>query len=114
MNYIDSSDLIENEERYQYAIMQRNILSDNERFLMFYYYAACNDWHKTMAEEYALFYDVLPNRLAKEEHYDLFEENAIIIIYGIYFVYYSKSFVCETSESIKLLKTYYWRADKNK
>ena len=32
--------------------------------------------HKTIAEEYALFYDVLPNALAKEEHYWLFEPAA--------------------------------------
>ena len=76
LNYVDSSDLIENEERYQYAVMLRNTLSDNERYLMFYYYAACGGRHKTIAEEYALFYDVLPNELAKEEHYGLFEAAA--------------------------------------
>ena len=76
LSYVDSSDLIENEERYQYAVMLRNTLSDNERYLMFYYYAACGGRHKTIAEEYALFYDVLPNELAKEEHYGLFEAAA--------------------------------------
>lgn len=76
LSYVDCSDLIENEERYQYTVMLRNTLSDNERCLMFYYYAACGGWHKTIAEEYALFYDVLPNELAKEEHYRLFEAEA--------------------------------------
>lgn len=76
LSYIDGSDLIENEERYQYSVMLRNTLSDNERYLMFYYYAASGGWHKTIAEEYALFYDVLPNELANEEHYGLFEADA--------------------------------------
>lgn len=76
LSYIDSSDLIEDKERYQYAVMLRNTLSDNERYLMFYYYAASGGWHKTIAEEYALFYDVLPNELAKEEHCQLFEAEA--------------------------------------
>ena len=52
--------------------MLRNTLSDNERYLMFYYYAACGGWHKTIAEEYALFYDVLPDELAEDEHYRFF------------------------------------------
>ena len=76
LNYITSSDLIESEERYQYAVMLRNTLSDNERYLMFYYYAACGGWHKMIAEEYALFYDLLPNELAKDEHYQLFKAEA--------------------------------------
>lgn len=76
LSYIDSSALIEPEERYQYVVMLRNTLSDNERYLLFYYYAACGGWHKTIAEEFALFYDVMPNELAKEEHYSLFEANA--------------------------------------
>lgn len=76
VSYIDGSDLLENEERYQYTVMLRNTLSDNERYLVFYYYAACGGWHKQMAEEYALFYDVVPNGLAKQEHYDLFEAQA--------------------------------------
>lgn len=76
LSYIDRSDLIENTERYQYSVMLRNTLSDNERYLMFYYYIACGGWHKTIAEEYALFYDVLPNELSKEEHYLLFEAGA--------------------------------------
>ena len=57
--------------------MLRNTLSDNERYLMFYYYTACGGWHKTIAEEYALFYDVLPDELAEDEHYRFFEAAGI-------------------------------------
>ncbi len=76
VDYIDGSELIGQSERYQYAVMLRNTLSDNERYMVFYYYVACGGWHKQMAEEYALFYDVLPEGLAKEEHYGLFEARA--------------------------------------
>jgi hypothetical protein len=76
VSYIDGSDLLENEERYQYTVMLRNTLSDNERYMMFYYYAACGGWHKQMAEEYALFYDIDPKELVKEEDYGLFEAGA--------------------------------------
>lgn len=76
VNYVDSSDLLEQSERYQYAVMLRNTLSDSERYLLFYYYAACGGWHKVMAEEYALFYDVNSKELAKPEHYELFAASA--------------------------------------
>ena len=76
MNYIDSSNLLENEERKQYAVMLRNTLSDNERYLIFYYYAANRGWHKEMAEKYSLFYDINPSYLADVEHYRLFEVQA--------------------------------------
>ena len=76
LDYIAGSDLLEDEERYQYTVMLRNTLSDAERYMMFYYYATCGGWHKTIAEEYALFYDVDPKQLAKEEDYGLFEAEA--------------------------------------
>ena len=76
LNYVDTSELLEDKERYQYAVMLRNTLSDNERYLMFYYFAVCGGWHKQMAEEYALFYDVDPKRLVREDHYALFEVEA--------------------------------------
>jgi len=76
VSYIDNSELLEHKERYQYAVMLRNTLSDNERCMVFYYYAACGGWHKQMAEEFALFYDVDLNCLAKEDDYGLFEAGA--------------------------------------
>lgn len=76
VSYIDGSELLENDERYQYTVMLRNMLSDNERYMMFYYYAACGGWHKQIAEEYALFYDVDPKQLVKEEDYRPFEPEA--------------------------------------
>lgn len=78
VSYIDNTELLENKERYQYFVMLRNILSDNERYIIFYYYAACDGWHKVMAEEYALFYDIVPAGLAKEEHYGFFEAGAYV------------------------------------
>ena len=74
--YIDNTDLLEHKERYQYFVMLRNMLSDNERYIMFYYYAACGGWHKQMAEEYALFHDVNPKGLASVEHFDAFAPGA--------------------------------------
>lgn len=76
LSYLDGSDLLEQKERYQYAVMLKNLLSDNERFIMFYYYAASGGWHKRMAEEYALFSDVVASGLANEEHYRLFDAEA--------------------------------------
>lgn len=76
LKYIDTSDLIEKKERYQYAVMLRNSLSDSERYMMFYYYASSGTWHKVMAEEYSLFYDVNRNELANDAHYSLFAPTA--------------------------------------
>ena len=76
LSYIDTSDLLENCERYQYVVMLRNTLSDSERSMLFYYYASSGGWHKQMAEKYALFYDVHPNDLAKEDDLMCFEAGA--------------------------------------
>lgn len=76
IDYIDGSDLLEEKERSQYAVMLRNSLSDDERYVLFYYYALFGGWRKLMAEKYALFYAIVPNLLAKSEHYELFEHSA--------------------------------------
>lgn len=76
LSYIDSSDLIEKGERLQYAIMLRNTLSDNERYVLFYYFASRGEYYKILAEEYTLFYDVEPSQLAKPEHIELFGTSA--------------------------------------
>ena len=76
LRYVDTSDLLEDGERYQYIVMLRNMLSDNERNLLFYYYASCGGWHKDIAEQYALFYDINIDQLSSSKDRDLYLEGA--------------------------------------
>lgn len=76
IKYVDTSELLEKQERYPYIVMLRNMLSDSELYILFYYYASCGGWHKDIAEQYALFYNVVPKHLSRLNHYGLFGEGA--------------------------------------
>ena len=76
LRFIDESDLLEDIERQQYAIMLRNTLSDFERYTIFYYFVAHGGWHKDKAEKYGLFYGIKSFGLGDKTHYDLFEHSA--------------------------------------
>lgn len=76
LRFIDESDLLEDIERQQYAIMLRNTLSDFERYTIFYYFVAHGGWHKDIAEKYGLFYGIKSFGLGDNTHYNLFEQSA--------------------------------------
>lgn len=76
IRYIDNSNLLEENERYQYSVILRNTLSDSERYMLFYFYASCDLNHKQLVEKYALFCDVEPCNLANNEHYGTFSSTA--------------------------------------
>ena len=76
LKFIDESDLLEDIERQQYTIMLRNTLSDNERYILFYYFVAHGGWHKSIAEKYGMFYGMRQIDLGEKEHYDLFDYSA--------------------------------------
>lgn len=76
LRFIDESDLLEDIERQQYAIMLRNTLSDYERYTIFYFFVAHGSWHKDKAEKYGLFYGMKPFGIEKIEHYYLFDSCA--------------------------------------
>lgn len=76
LRFIDESDLLEDIERQQYAIMLRNTLSDYERYTIFYYFVAHGGWHKDKAEKYGLFYGMKAFGIEKIEHYNLLENCA--------------------------------------
>jgi len=80
LRFIDESDLLEDDERQQYSVMLRNTLSNYEQCIIFYYFTASDtvndNWHKDMAEKYALFGDIDKEELSEKEHYDLFEPSA--------------------------------------
>lgn len=76
LRFIDESDLLENAERQQYAIVLRNALSDYERYTIFYYFVVYAGWYKDIAEKYGLFHGISPFGFGKVEHYDLFEPSA--------------------------------------
>lgn len=77
LKYIDESNLLKNDERYQYAVILRNTLSDNELYLIFYYFVACrNDRYKIIAQKYTLFFNIDSNELAQNKHHNMFGEDA--------------------------------------
>ena len=76
LKFIDETDLLANKEKLFYVTILRNTLFDNERNIIFYYFAAQGGWYKEMAEKYGLFYGLNSKDLAKEEHYNLFDSSA--------------------------------------
>ena len=80
--YIDTSDLIEDKERYEYASIVRSQLSDYELVMLFYNCLAQKDNEieenkfKPLIEKYAIFNNLREGLLAKEEHLEEYNDGA--------------------------------------
>ena len=80
--YIDTSDLIEDKERYEYASIVRSQLSDYELVMLFYNCLAQKDSgieenkFKPLIEKYAIFNNLRKDLLAKEEHLNEYNDGA--------------------------------------
>lgn len=80
--YIDTSDLIEDKERYEYASIVRSQLSDYELVMLFYNCLAQKDngveenKFKSLIEKYAIFNNLRKDLLAKEEHLNEYNDGA--------------------------------------
>ena len=80
--YIDTSDLIEDKERYEYASIVRSQLSDYELVMLFYNCLAQKDSgieenkFKPLIEKYAIFNNLRKELLAKEEHLNEYNDGA--------------------------------------
>lgn len=80
--YIDTSDLIEDKERYEYASIVRSQLSNYELVILFYNCLAQKDSgieenkFKPLIEKYAIFNNLRKELLAKEEHLNEYNDGA--------------------------------------
>lgn len=80
--YIDETDLIDEKERYDYASIVRSQLSDYELVMLFYNCLAQKDNgteennFKPLIEKYAIFNNLRDGLLAKEDHYELYNDGA--------------------------------------
>lgn len=80
--YIDETDLIDEKERYDYASIVRSQLSDYELVMLFYNCLAQKDNgieennFKPLIEKYAIFNNLREGLLAKEDHYELYNDGA--------------------------------------
>lgn len=80
--YIDTSDLIEDKERYEYASIVRSQLSDYELVMLFYNCLAQKDNEieenkfKPLIEKYAIFNNLRKELLVKEEHLNEYNDGA--------------------------------------
>lgn len=80
--YIDTSDLIEDKERYEYASIVRSQLSDYELVMLFYNCLTQKDNEieenkfKPLIEKYAIFNNLRKDLLAKEEHLKEYNDGA--------------------------------------
>ena len=80
--YIDTSDLIEDKERYEYASIVRSQLSNFELVMLFYNCLAQKDSgieenkFKPLIEKYAIFNNLRKDLLAKEEHLNEYNDGA--------------------------------------
>lgn len=76
--YVDTSDLITEEERYDYACIIRSQLSDYELVMLFYNCLTTNgrEKFKPLIEKYAIFNNLREELLANAEHKELYAETA--------------------------------------
>ena len=76
--YVDTSDLITEEERYDYACIIRSQLSDYELVILFYNCLTSNGRakFKPLIEKYAIFNNLREELLANAEHKELYAETA--------------------------------------
>jgi hypothetical protein len=76
--YVDTSDLITKEERYDYACIIRSQLSDYELVMLFYNCLTTNgrEKFKPLIEKYAIFNNLREELLANAAHKELYAETA--------------------------------------
>ena len=76
--YVDTSDLILDDERYEYACIVRSQLSDYELVMLFYNCLSTNgkDKFKPLIERYSIFNNLREELLAKREHKKEYSEKA--------------------------------------
>ena len=76
--YVDSSELIENNERYDYACIIRSQLSDYELVMLFYNCLTANGRakFKPLIEKYTIFNNLREELLASAEHKKLYADTA--------------------------------------
>lgn len=75
--YIDDSSL-KDSEKYEYASIARDHLSDYELLMLFYHALTVDDnsEFKKIIEKYAIFNNLKREKLAKDEDYNLYEKSA--------------------------------------
>lgn len=76
--YVDTSDLIPNNERYEYACIVRSQLSDYELVMLFYNCLTSNGRakFKPLIEKYSIFNNLREELLSKREHKKEYSEKA--------------------------------------
>ena len=76
--YVDTSDLIPDDERYEYACIVRSQLSDYELVMLFYNCLSTNgkDKFKPLIERYSIFNNLRVELLAKNEHKEAYAKTA--------------------------------------
>lgn len=75
--YVDSTDLIEDDERYDYACIVRSQLSDYELVMLFYSgITAGRDKFKPLIEKYSILNNLRHKLLANPEHKDEYTKDA--------------------------------------
>lgn len=76
--YVDSTELIEDNERYDYACIVRSQLSDYELVMLFYNCLTANGRakFKPLIEKYSIFNNLREELLAKREHKKEYSEKA--------------------------------------
>ena len=76
--YVDTSDLIPDDERYEYACIVRSQLSDYELVMLFYNCLTSNGRakFKPLIEKYVIFNNLREELLANAEHKKLYAETA--------------------------------------
>ena len=76
--YVDTSDLIPSNERYEYACIVRSQLSDYELVMLFYNCLTSNGRakFKPLIEKYSIFNNLREDLLAKKEHKKEYSEKA--------------------------------------
>ena len=76
--YVDTSDLITDDERYNYACIVRSQLSDYELVILFYNCLTSNGRakFKPLIEKYAIFNNLREELLANSDHKNLYIETA--------------------------------------
>lgn len=79
--FVNSSDLISEEDRYEYARIVRSQLSDCELVMLFYTCLTIEGYEKfkCLIEKYQVFKDLRINLLADPAHKDKYSENAYIM-----------------------------------
>lgn len=76
--YVDTSDLILDDERYEYICIVRSQLSDYELVMLFYNCLSTNgkDKFKPLIERYSIFNNLRVELLAKNEHKEAYAKTA--------------------------------------